>query len=132
MEVTVTIKGDLDSLSRVLTLLQNESGPTEPTPGGTDLDQFTKNLTTLGRKMVGLIARPSSSLKAATRASLMRDLGLSAQEIAGVSGGIGIHWARCSNVANPFIGKWNVHEQDVEYQVEDDLADNLLARLKES
>ena len=130
-ELSLSINGTPDELLRAILALKEVVQP-DKTRSEFDADAFAAQLTAPGRRVVRAVALASYKSQAIPREELLGLIGQDQQFLAGVFGGIGLHWKATSSEPNPFRGQWNGEIEDIEYRIDHDHAAKLLAVLTDN
>ncbi len=126
MSATLTLTGPEAKLKQVLNFWEELNTET-PAFGG---HEFARGLTKHGRSVVRAICQSSREGERFSQSQLFDLLGLGGEnEVWGVMGGIGGQWAKTSSQPNPFIRKWDATESLGYYQIDPNLAAELIEAL---
>jgi hypothetical protein len=127
MSATITLTGPEGKLKQVLNFWE-EINKEAPDFG---VDEFARGLTKDGRRVVSAICQSSVRGEHFYQDQLFDLLGLGGEnEVWGVMGGIGRHWAKTISQPNPFIRKWDTTRSRGYYQIDSNLAAELIEALK--
>jgi hypothetical protein len=93
--------------------------------------QFVESLTELCQQAVMAIALASRTPgNPISRTTVAQQIGLSADQISGVFGTIGRHWASTYRTPNPFAARRRAPNADPIYAIDPDLAEQLISEIQ--
>jgi hypothetical protein len=128
-QATITITADVDTIRRILGVL-DDGGAGEPTDAA--LRRFIGSLTEGCRQVVVHIAANSRSGDPTTRLALMQGVAMENgqnpddEQLNGLLGAIGVRWRGAGFERNPFRPLPGRSGQSLEYQIDSDLAEQIL------